>query len=60
MEDGVQKGSSDLPLATVLVNTWSALHLSRTMLTGYFTGLRGSFRLRLALIFNHRPKSSSN
>ena len=35
--------------------SWSDLLLSRTMLTGALPGLRGSFRLRLASTFNHRP-----
>ena len=33
------------------------LHLSRTMLTGTLPRLCGSFRLRLASTFNHRPDS---
>ena len=33
------------------------LHLSRTMLTGALARLCGSFRLRLASTFNHRPDS---
>jgi len=35
--------------------SWTDLHLSRTMLPGALAGLRGSFCLRLASTFNHRP-----
>ncbi len=36
--------------------SWTDLHLSRTMLLGTLTGLRGSLCLRLASTFNHRPE----
>lgn len=36
---------------------WTDLLLSRTMLPGTLTGLRGSLCLRLASTFNHRPDS---
>ena len=36
--------------------TWTDLLLSRTMLPGALAGLRGSFCLRLASTFNHRPE----
>ena len=46
----------DIPLTTdSLEFNRQVLHLNRTMLKDIFIFLRGSFRLRLASIFNHRP-----
>jgi len=46
----------NIPLTTdSLEFNRQVLHLNRTMLKDIFIFLRGSFRLRLASIFNHRP-----